>query len=561
MAGMAHGQARPSATVLFASEGGSIIGAGGERRPVQQGMTLTSGDTIDTGGATVQLRMVDGAMIALRPQTTLRLDAYHVAGEGVEERGYMRLIKGGLRTVSGFIGKANPDNYRMETPVGLIGIRGTEYTAVLRDGLTVNVTSGRIALCNDSGCNDVARGMSAFAASRTSQPTISRLVSTAVPAGSGQSGTATTAGVANAPVADASVPPARLAANEVQGYLQALAAPASEEAGPAAPAPADGGGVLTAPPPGRFTPPPGMAAPVPVVEPEPAVPAPAPAPAPAPGPGGTAPAPTPAPGGAAPAPLPVPPPRPGTPPSAPFVESPLPSSAGTVMAVSSDRDGSTQVVSATGQRTFDGTALTEVRERAGSGKKLLKDGAAVQTHSDGRIAWGRWTDGKHDVKGSEDDDDEGGKGRARALHYFTFAGTPSLPVLKNFQSFASTATTITSRQGQVLVTGAENAASGSLRVTFPGPIGGFATFNLTVPVPDQTYTLTGTAAQTGSFGFAGGALITSTGAGCAATCTGALGNGVAVRGMVGDTGSARAGLLYGFRNNLGVVSGAIVFKP
>lgn len=232
------------------------------------------------------------------------------------------------------------------------------------------------------------------------------------------------------------------------------------------------------------------------------------------------------------------------------------------MAVSSDRDGTTQVVSATGHRTFAGTALTEVRERAGSGKKLLQDGTATQTHSDGRISWGRWTDGKHKVSGGEDDDDdEGGSGRARALHYFTFAGTPSLPVLKNFQSFASTATTITSRQGQVLATGVENAASGSLRVTFPGATGGFATFNLTVPVPNQTYTLTGTAAQTGSFGFAGSAIITSTGAGCAATCTGALGSGMAVRGMVGGTGAARAGLLYGFRNSQGVVSGAIVFKP
>lgn len=238
---------------------------------------------------------------------------------------------------------------------------------------------------------------------------------------------------------------------------------------------------------------------------------------------------------------------------------------GTVMAVSADRDGSTQAVSVTGHRTYAGSALSEVRERDGAGKKLLHKGTAVQAHSDGNVAWGRWTDGRYNTgPGPDDDDDDGpggGKGHTRALHYFTFAGTPTLPVLRSFDAFASTAPTVTSARGQLVATGSENAATGSLRVTFPGATGGFATFSLSVPVADQTFSLSGTAAQTGGFGFAGAARISSTGSGCATGCTGALGNGAAVRGMVGGANSARAGLLYGFHSGLGTVTGAVVFKP
>lgn len=231
------------------------------------------------------------------------------------------------------------------------------------------------------------------------------------------------------------------------------------------------------------------------------------------------------------------------------------------MAVTSDRDGTTRTLTADGNRSFTGTSLTRVRDEA-EGKNLLHGGVPTQTHSDGNIAWGRWTDGKHNIGSNDDDDDDDeGKGTTRALHYFTFAGTPSLPVVKTFNSFGSTATTITSSGGRLLATGVENAAAGTLRVTFPGTSGGFASFALTVPVSSQTFSLTGTALQTGTYGFAGAASIASTGAGCASGCAGALGNGAAVRGLVGGAGSSRAGLLYGFTSGLGVVTGAMVFKP
>jgi len=44
-----------------------------------------------------------------------------------------RLLRGGLRTVTGLVGKDNREQYRLRTPVATIGIRGTDYFAYLCD--------------------------------------------------------------------------------------------------------------------------------------------------------------------------------------------------------------------------------------------------------------------------------------------------------------------------------------------------------------------------------------------------------------------------------------------
>jgi hypothetical protein len=48
-------------------------------------------------------------------------------------RAVFRLLKGGFRAISGLIGKINHDEYQVTTPVATIGIRGTDYLAVICD--------------------------------------------------------------------------------------------------------------------------------------------------------------------------------------------------------------------------------------------------------------------------------------------------------------------------------------------------------------------------------------------------------------------------------------------
>lgn len=50
-----------------------------------------------------------------------------ITTEPVAQRAIFRLIKGGLRTVTGLIGHGNFADYQLKTPTATIGIRGTEY--------------------------------------------------------------------------------------------------------------------------------------------------------------------------------------------------------------------------------------------------------------------------------------------------------------------------------------------------------------------------------------------------------------------------------------------------
>ncbi|CAN5875718.1 hypothetical protein BH11PSE8_BH11PSE8_20630 [soil metagenome] len=216
-----------------------------------------------------------------------------------------------------------------------------------------------------------------------------------------------------------------------------------------------------------------------------------------------------------------------------------------------------------GTRTFDGkgglSALdvlgTQNAQTGEDGKKILDKGVAVDPGADGVVAWGRWISGESKVN----DASGGGKGKTATLHYFAFAGQPTLPVIGSFSSFASTAPTIASG-GKLVAQGEVNSASGTVNVAFLTVTGGSATYNLVVPVPGQTFSLTGQAVQTSKFGFAGVSDIRSTGNGCDGGCTGTLGNGVSVNGQIGGTAGNRIGVTYGFDSRLGNVSGVIVFK-
>jgi len=68
----------------------------------------------------------------LKPNTQFKVEKYtYDQAKPKEDIGNFNLIKGGLRAVTGQIGKrGNQDAYRMKTPTATIGIRGTIFTAI-----------------------------------------------------------------------------------------------------------------------------------------------------------------------------------------------------------------------------------------------------------------------------------------------------------------------------------------------------------------------------------------------------------------------------------------------
>lgn len=94
------------------------------------------GDQITTSNDTEMLiRMTDGAVLALRPNTNMTVTEYHFDNkDSSHDNMFVRLLKGGFRTVTGAIGKKNPQKVKFNTPTATIGIRGTDFeVAVLED--------------------------------------------------------------------------------------------------------------------------------------------------------------------------------------------------------------------------------------------------------------------------------------------------------------------------------------------------------------------------------------------------------------------------------------------
>jgi hypothetical protein len=48
-----------------------------------------------------------------------------------EDAATLNLVSGGLRVITGAMAKTNPENYKVRTPVALMGVRGTEFSIML----------------------------------------------------------------------------------------------------------------------------------------------------------------------------------------------------------------------------------------------------------------------------------------------------------------------------------------------------------------------------------------------------------------------------------------------
>jgi hypothetical protein len=114
----------------------SALGKDGRRRLLQRRSWVYEGDTLETDASSrAHVRFRDGGLVSLRPKTRFKIEKYAYEGsEDGNEQAFFRLLKGGLRTISGAIGHRHRDRYRMDTPMATIGIRGTHYGLILCEG-------------------------------------------------------------------------------------------------------------------------------------------------------------------------------------------------------------------------------------------------------------------------------------------------------------------------------------------------------------------------------------------------------------------------------------------
>ncbi|HEY0585758.1 MAG TPA: FecR family protein [Pseudoduganella sp.] len=139
---------------------------------------VENGDTLVTEKNTYALvRFIDNSEITLRPGSTMTIENFSFdSAKQASDRAQFNLVKGGLRAVSGLLGKRSKEKFELKTPAATIGIRGTLFVAELvapggklpaaeamrAPGLYVQVLDGMVHLNNGGGSQTFSAGQFGF---------------------------------------------------------------------------------------------------------------------------------------------------------------------------------------------------------------------------------------------------------------------------------------------------------------------------------------------------------------------------------------------------------------
>lgn len=165
---------------------------------------VESGDTLVSEKNTyAQIKFIDNSEITLRPGTTFKVENFSFdEGKPDGDNASYSLVKGGLRSITGLMGKRNKEKFSLKTPTATIGIRGTTFIAhyvpapppgsgsvpagksptggvgaprmppMLAPGLHLNVTDGAIIVTNNGGSLGFQAGQFGYVPNLNQPPVI-----------------------------------------------------------------------------------------------------------------------------------------------------------------------------------------------------------------------------------------------------------------------------------------------------------------------------------------------------------------------------------------------------
>jgi len=171
--------------VQFVSGNVQLLNAAGAGRTIKKGDDINEGDSlVSAADANAQIRMQDGGMVALRPDTHLKFDQFVFNGkQDGSEKSFFSLLRGGFRAITGLVGQTNKQNYRINTPVATVGIRGTDHETVLilpntpmallaPSGAYSKVNVGETTLTTNLGTINVTPNQMGFAGALNQAPQV-----------------------------------------------------------------------------------------------------------------------------------------------------------------------------------------------------------------------------------------------------------------------------------------------------------------------------------------------------------------------------------------------------
>jgi len=163
----------------------SIAAPGQPARAAIKDGVVNAGDVVTTAdNAMTQIRMIDGAILALRANTQMRIEEYHATRTAGQK--LLNLVYGGLRALSRSIRRDSDGELRVRTVTVVIGVRGTDHEVYhvrpqggppgARPGTYDRVYRGGTYMLTDGGRLDVDEKQVGYAESKDRKPVLLDIV-------------------------------------------------------------------------------------------------------------------------------------------------------------------------------------------------------------------------------------------------------------------------------------------------------------------------------------------------------------------------------------------------
>jgi len=163
---------------VTAIEGKAALERGAQTLNVVEALPVQAGDTLTVRAQSkVQLQFDDDSLYSVPGAAVLRVDAFEFPKQGPGKAVYT-LVDGGLRAITGRIGKNAQDVYELHSDLATITVKGSAYTAVrcrkscagAAPGLYVRAEKGLITLTNGAGTLTLRPGEIGYVLSPESAP-------------------------------------------------------------------------------------------------------------------------------------------------------------------------------------------------------------------------------------------------------------------------------------------------------------------------------------------------------------------------------------------------------
>lgn len=188
--GVAFAHAETAGQITHLSGVVSVKRADGSSKVLSLKSEVQPGDVLSTQQDTyARVKFVDGGEVVMRPGSQMKVESFAFNEAKPESDSFViGLLKGGLRAVTGLIGKRNRDRVSYNTPTATIGIRGTHFGALYcnndcggvqtasgqppANGLHLDVASGAISVTNQGGQQTFQAGQFGFVQDATTPPVV-----------------------------------------------------------------------------------------------------------------------------------------------------------------------------------------------------------------------------------------------------------------------------------------------------------------------------------------------------------------------------------------------------